>query len=362
MAAPGHYGFGSVYSFSEAKVAARLMVRLSPPCDVIRFDQDGRAAEGFHAVIAGFGETGTAVLEQLVMNGQFCGGDFSVDVFDPSPKNGMLFGSELMERYTIRFHEYSAGSREFFTFLKENRCNYIVLSTGDEKGNFYLDSTLRKWFSQERTVCPEIVLCTRKGVLKTVSGADTACYRDIYNSDALELEKMDRVAMQINQYYQGNGKTPAENWKDCDFFSRLSCRAAADFYPAVLRAAGMTEQQVLDGKWSVSPQVLENLAVTEHLRWCAFHSAMGYRPMDERTFEERSRAYLDEKHQKGSSSVKVAKDTENRLHACLILWEQLDALSEKVNAVTGGHTDYKQADRDNILAVPDVIRAARGNN
>jgi hypothetical protein len=47
---------------------------------------------------------------------------------------------------------------------------------------------------------------------------------------------------------------------------------------------------------------------------------------------------------------------EKRKHACLIPWEALDGLSDRENSVTGGQVDYKQMDRNNILALPNVLK------
>ncbi|MBO2517429.1 MAG: hypothetical protein CW338_09225 [Clostridiales bacterium] len=363
MADENHYGYGQVYAFNEYEVAARLMVRTRPPCDVISFDKNGRATGDFRAVIVGFGKMGMAVLEQLIMNGQFYGAGFSVDIFDPNPQNGVLFGSELMKQYTIRFHACDANSQEFYSFLQENKCNYIVQSTGNESDNFSLDASLRKWY-RGKDSCPDILLCTKQGTLESFNAKGTNAYRNIYESDAMDVDRMDRAAMQINQHYCKNGLSAEENWKSCNYFSRLSCRAAADFYPAMLRAAGRTEEGAANGDWDLSDEMLENLARTEHMRWCAFHYVMGYKAMDEKTFEERAKKYLDQKQEKNASSAnpgkkeddKPNKDTTNRLHACLIPWEELKALSEKETALTGIHKDYWQNDRDVVLAVPEIIR------
>ena len=56
-------------------------------------------------------------------------------------------------------------------------------------------------------------------------------------------------------------------------------------------------------------------------------------------------------------TVRIAKDTAARTHACLIPWDELDALSEKENAITGGSVDYKQYDINNVLALPKLIKA-----
>ena len=85
---------------------------------------------------------------------------------------------------------------------------------------------------------------------------------------------------------------------------------------------------------------------------------MGYAAMTEEEFDYRAEEYREEKEKTGKSSVRIAKDAENRRHACLIPWEALDALSAKENAVTGGHVDYKNMDLVNVLAVPKLIAPA----
>ena len=83
--------------------------------------------------------------------------------------------------------------------------------------------------------------------------------------------------------------------------------------------------------------------------------AMGYSAMTEAEFDYRAEEYSAEKKRTGHSSVRIAKDAENRRHACLVPWEELDALSAKENAVTGGHVDYKNMDLVNVLAVPKLL-------
>ena len=82
--------------------------------------------------------------------------------------------------------------------------------------------------------------------------------------------------------------------------------------------------------------------------------------MDEETYAARTQRYLEEKQEKGSSSLRIGKDMKRRLHACLVPWEALDALSARENKVTGGQVDYKQMDTNNILVLPEVLSALRG--
>lgn len=355
------YGYGSVLAFDEYDLAARLMVQKLPPCDTISFDENARAKEDFTALIVGFGRTGRAVLEQLVMNGQFAGSSFRADVFDPSAQTGVLFGHEMLRQYDIRFHEADGKSAAFYDFLTREhaRIRYIVLCTGSDRTNREIALDLNRWFREHGSV-PAIVQCTKCEIMYSRAGTYDLQYQRLYGSDALELECIDRMAMAINHIYcSGSVRTAAQNWQRCDYFSRMSSRASADFYPAMLRAAGRTAEEVMAGQWPPEDKALENLAVTEHMRWCAFHYVMGFTPMDEETYAARAAQYLAEKKKNGTSSLRIGKDMAHRRHACLIPWEELDALSARENAITGGQVNYKQMDRNNVLVLPEILCAVQ---
>ena len=69
-----------------------------------------------------------------------------------------------------------------------------------------------------------------------------------------------------------------------------------------------------------SPELLENLGITEHLRWCAFHYSMGFVGMPEEVLRARGRRYQAEVAEKGSSRFRITKDLPHRMHACLCSW------------------------------------------
>jgi len=293
-----------------------------------------------------------------VVNGQFLGSAFRVDVFDPSAQNGFLYDHPLIKHYDIRFHPDSGASESFYAFLREQKdLRLIVLCTGSREENREIADDLRQWF--HFSLRPPVILQAARGnyFCTDEKGRETQC-ASLYDSDALNLNRMDAMAMQLHRLYQASsGQHAGQEWLHTDYFTRQSNRAAADFYPAMLRAAGKTKRQVLDGDWPPDQETLENLAQMEHLRWCAFHYASGYSAMPQAVFEERAREYRKEKESRGSSSLRISRDEEKRLHACLIPWEELDALSRRENAVTGGKTDYKQADRNNVLSVQRVMAA-----
>lgn len=359
------YGYGNVAVFDDASLAARLLIQEHPPCDSVCFDETGRATEDFEALVIGFGQVAQAVLRHLVMHGQFEGSHFRLSVFAPNCQqvNGWLlsYSHALTRNYDISFHPYDARSAEMYQFLdlRKNSLKYIVVCTGDAKLNREISEEIGRYLARIHCAAP-VHQCSYQGITSPSEAGLPPKQKGLYTPEVLCTQKMDQMAMALNQHYCGdNGHTPEENWMLCDYFSRMSNRASADFIPALLRAAGKTPSQALAGEWDLPPSLLENLSRTEHLRWCAFHYVMGYDVMDEETFSLRCRQYQAQVASEGQSSLRIGKDSSRRLHACLIPWEQLDELSAAENAVTGRNVDYKALDRSNVLALPEVLSAGQ---
>lgn len=352
-------GYGSVLTFDDYELTARVIIRDNPPCGRITFDEHGKAEQDFHAVILGYGKMGRAILAQLICNAQFYGSTFRADVFDPGAQNGFLHEHELTRHYDICFHDENGRSDGFYSYLQENegKISLIVLCTGSRDDNREIAEDLSKWYRLGRKM-PMIISASKASYTCLDEERNRTECANIYESSLLDIDVIDAMAMQINHIYcAGNGRTAQENWEVCGFFSRMSSRASADFYPAMLRAAHKTEEEVRNGDWPPDPETLENLAIMEHMRWCAFHYVMGFFKMPDQVFEEKAAQYREEMKATGKSRVRLSKDMDRHMHACLIPWEELDELSEKENAVTGGNVDYKQMDRNNVLVIPQVLQA-----
>ena len=202
------------------------------------------------------------------------------------------------------------------------------------------------------------MLILHKGQLSHWKGENEAMeVSNIYKEEILSNDSLDRTAKIINQTYCRNEKTTDENWAECPGFSRMSSRASADFMEAYLKMAGKTFDDVKNGKWDLDPELLENMAKTEHLRWCAFQWANGYSVMPDEVWQARAEQYRKEKEAGGQSRIRITKDDQHGLHGCLIPWDDLDELSRREAQVTGSDPDYKQRDRDNILAVSELVKA-----
>ena len=343
LAQGDRYGYGALFACNQYELIARLAVEKCPPWDFWSFDADGRAKGDLRAMVVGFGQMGVAVLRQLLINGQMAGSTFHAEVFDRRMNDLRGFVDAcypaLLSQYDIALHAADADSALFYERLAANTPNLIVLCTSSRKQNAELADNLYRLYSRRRDR-PCVIQCT----------PDAALIDDVeYRLDSVDVRGMDRAAMVLNHVYCG-GPSPEADWKDCDPFSRASCRAAVDFFPAFLKAAGVTREEALDGKWPPAPRVLENLSRTEHMRWCAFYLAMGYTPMSEAEFSSRCEQY------RRGEIRRIAKNTEAMTHACLIPWDDLDGLSRRENAVTGGSVDYKSLDTDNVLAMPDILR------
>ena len=355
LQALGGEGYGNVHAFDETALTARRALRAHPLCDLVEFDAQGRATDDLRVVIVGFGATGRAMLAQTVINGQFTGSHFRADIFDPAPLNGFLLHRPLTERYDIRFHDKSGDSTAFYSFLEENlqEISLIILCTESGEKNLRTAEDLKAWFPGGIRR-PPILTATRDEYRWIDAEGHEQQSED--ETDIPDFDELDAMAMQINQIYceeAGSTDSAKRNWQKCSYFDRESNRACADFYPAVLRAAGKTEEQVLAGDWPPQGEMLENLARTEHLRWCAYQTAAGYAPMPPEVWNRRAEQY----RQGAKPGFRISRDPEQRLQACLIPWEELEELSRRENEVTGGQVDYPQMDRNNILILSRALKA-----
>lgn len=362
--AKDRYGYGFVTALNEPQMAARLLTLKYPPCDAISFDGDGKACEDLEVLLIGFGQVGQAVLKAIVMNGQFEGSTLRMAVFAPDCKRtDGVFAEQcasLYENYDITFHDHDARSRQMYAYLNAHRetLNYVAICTGSESLNHEIAEDLTDYFHNAGRIVP-VFKCSRKGVDAYASDGTVTAVHKLYHSDLLCSDRLDEQAMILNhRYHAGSDKTALQNWMECDYFSRQSCRASSDFLPAILRAAGKTRRQAAEGDWDLTDAQKENLSKTEHLRWCAFHYCMGFSAMTPEEFDARAAIYRQQTQQSGTASIRIGKNMAGRTHACLIGWDELDHLAEREAAVTGKYTDYKALDTDNILAIPELLRSA----
>ena len=367
------YGHGSVLAMSEKDLIARLLIRTCPPYSAVRFDEEGRAKENFEAMIIGFGSTGQAVLRQLVMNAQFAGSRFRAVIVsrDGDRIAGNFFATYpyLEKAYDIEILEANARSREFYSFLEKNvsTLRYTVICTGSEREDSEIFPELEHYVRSTGSDAL-IARCGSKGVsVSTPSGipADVSLYkRDILCGDGLDAAAK-IVNHCYNELYTGqSGDTDAE-WDACGYYDRMSNRAAADYTGAFLAAAEKDSAWVMEnGIAEDGSPLLENLSESEHLRWNGFMFAMGYSPMPKEVLDQRIEFFKEQK-KKGvpdSKNIRVARDDENMVHACLVQRSELKALEEYELAETGIARHYVQNDTENIKVIKSILHAISERN
>ncbi|MBR2727312.1 MAG: hypothetical protein IKD71_05405 [Solobacterium sp.] len=356
------YGYGSVFAFDRAELVARLMVRTYPPYRTMTFGDDGTAQENFEAVVVGFGNVGQAALRSLLMNAQFCGSRFhAVVIADSYNARSGSFNYRypgIQQDFNVEFREENARSISFYNYLYEKRStlNYIAVCTGNEKENNEIAGELTE-FLRDAGSKADIVQCSASGVSRFSYETGITTLTRLLSPEILDHEKMDRMAMILNhQYHLEEGRSVEEDWKDCDYFSRMSCRASADFMDAVLFSCGTSGEKVLRNGFEPDEHTLDVLGQTEHLRWWAFHASMGYQRMPEEEIRQRGELYRKQKAEGSASLIRITKDDVNRRHACMIGWELLDSLAEQEAQYTGIRKDYKKMDIDNIRMIPGMLR------
>lgn len=350
------YGFGNVTVFNRADLVSRLLIRCFPPAATMEFNPDCTAKENFESVIIGFGSIGRAVMQQLVMNGQFAGSDFSLAVFAPDMEDtgGYVTATSrtVTDNYNISFYNYDGRSHKMYDYILSHKdgMNYIVVCTGDEKTNSKIGGEITRYLSVIGSRA-QVYLADYSGITCLTDGNMPPETYPVYSADVLCTGRLDAMAALLNHSYCNNSLTVQENWAECDWFSRMSNRASADFMPSLAISAG---KKLDDRQWNLTDTQLDNLGKTEHMRWMAFHYVMGFEKMPEDVYRQREEQYIREKELYGNGRIRIGKDMSARQHACLIPWEELDALSDRENAVTGGSVDYRLMDKANVLAIPKL--------
>lgn len=348
-----HYGYGDVQVFDTAELIARLLIQKFPLSKAMSFDENALATKDMEVLMVGFGRIGQEVLRKVVANGQFEGSDFHMDVFDPEyGKHDGFYQkrySAMLEYYDIEFHAKGGRSRDFCTYLEEHAMSltYIIVCIGALQRSRELAEEIMELLTKAGRNIPVYVCC--EGSVVCYHPNEESITYSLHDLETLFGGEMDEKAMEINHFYQDPEGSVRKQWLAADYFSRMSCRASADFLSAYLSTV------LKDGAEDIDDETLEVLAKTEHRRWNAFHFSMGYQCMGEEEWKKRAEEYKKQLESGEGTKIRISKNAKARRHACLVSWDELDGLSEKENAVTGGNVDYKQMDRENIKTMAKLL-------
>jgi len=349
---------------NEVDLLTRQMINKNPPykCHRLNFS-DGMALCNFTVMIIGFGPVGQSALLRLIMNGQFIGSRMRAIVIDKDIEN---LCDCFEHRYPglklccdIKFENINVQHADFFKLLdNEKNVDYIVTALHSDEMNKQTALDIKQHYERKGIKeLPFIAVAELNGSLRETKQAENnevnqnenkdekifvfGSREEVYKESVIIRQEADRIAKAVNDVYNDNNPKRAKEWIERDWFTQESNRAIADYIPTMLYIAGVDRNKVpKEGPLVKNNDTLEEiLAQTEHLRWNAFHAAMGWGPISVEEMRQRF----------GDTSTKAPKE---RLHVCLVPWDKLEEIDKAYNE------DFKKYDFDIIMNIPKFLKAA----
>ena len=272
----------------------------------------------------------------------------------------------------MEFKNYDVQCDDFFKLLRQTEAiDYIVVALNSDEQNKRTAQDIKIHYERRDTIYPFVAVSEKNGCLHEDDIDERifvfGCCEEIYKYAIVIREENDRLAKAFHETYRKMGYTKKQ-WFELDCFLQESNRAAADFIPAILYLVDPQLLKIEAAEMSaVATGILaETLAQTEHLRWNAFHVAMGYRSISIEEMRRRFDIYED----KQNSDMRLdfaRRDTKAKLQVCLVHWDGLDAVSEaykELKHLAGKEPrhDFKNNDRDNINNIPKILREVMVNS
>jgi len=378
---------------NEVELLTRQMIEKYPPYECQGLNFTGSvASRDFTVMILGFGQVGQSALLRLMMNGQFVGSRMRAIIVDKDIEN---LRDSFLHRYPgldfcckTEFENINVQRKDFFKLLdKEKNVDYIVAALQGDEINKQTALDIKHHYERKGIMqkeMPFIAVAELNGSLREKKqGSDVSkknenlqelnknekiflfgCREDVYKESIIIRGETDRMAKAVNDVYKSiHGGQP---WHDLDWISQESNRASADFIPAILNLAQINENEVIEKNSLTNDDSLaEVLAQTEHLRWIAFHVAMGYRPLSEEEMNKRFEKYTGVKNSEARLGF-CRKDATSRLHVCLATWDELDKIKEayqklayRTDSIKEQNRDFKDNDREIIMNIPKFLEAVK---
>ena len=374
----------------EADLITREMIKVLPPykCSgLISKDQKvlGQATRNFTVLILGFGKMGQNALLRLIMNGQFVSAKEENGKFPPCKMKAIVvdenmkkFKGDFLQKYQgielcckIDYKELRVPCNDLFDIIdsydiinQEDKIDYIVIALNNDEVNKQTALALRLYYRRKNTELPFIAIITdpenitsnnfkidgnNEEIIHLFGGRNS-----IFNQSLLNQDKNNKMAKAINETYNKENPQYSEEWDELNWFKQESNRAAADFIPTMLYLANKSEEEaMLSDSLTDDENLKETLAHTEHLRWNAFHVAMGWKPISK---DEMYAIYkmLQEKNNPKKSLCR--KNEKARLHICLAPWDELDDLCQSYNQLTNDGANFRKNDYNIVLNIPKFLK------
>ena len=366
-----------IHLINEASLLARILVSQYPLLKAPRIrinTKTGKVSGKFKILLLGFGEVGKALLRETICDGQFLQSSsdgrtpFSVDVFDRNPAAFDLWGSffkEAMEENNVRFIQGDVCTSEFYRRIEPELSGYnrIIIAFGDNSLNLETATRIKIIAKQKDIVFGNSSQSSASLMIRVSDSATAKVLRDptrnsqvddvffgvlneCYCREVIINETLDRRAKIINmnhivQQHPGIKTDEDKEWRLASMFEREKARSSASGMNNLLLLTGMDETTFDSRKWNnlISDEKLLNvLAETVHMHWCAFLMMRGIRkwPLSE----------------VGDNAQKPNDVEDHMRHAALTDYKNLPEVDRRFNR----NPDQMQShNRKQIHSVPDVL-------
>ncbi len=328
--------FGHLLVLPKEELLARALIQKCPPYEKVTFDENAKCNdEVFEVLLIGFGRMAQTVLRWLIMNSQFIGCRFHATVIakdyedqaGPFEKN---YGSLMREEFNcidtgITPLTLDARSKVAYDVIdgltgqnkEKTSLKYIIVCTGNDKDNREIALNYAAYLPEDVDSVSIIQCSSARITVSPSSRKETERSFNIYTPDNLQPVKRDETAKQVNELFDET------EWLNVTYHIIQSCRANADFINAIRKASG-GEWKPFSANKDVPGQMLNALGEMEHKRWCAFHYCMGFKTM---ALEDAKSKISENDDPQSIEKKKPWKDDAQKLHGCIVPWEDLDVLS-----------------------------------
>lgn len=302
----------------------------------------------FHMLFIGFGLTGQQIALQAIQRAHFYhSSPLHITVVDRQANMIQQAWKEAYPRLhsmaTMQFIEQDVEAEDIGKLIEDQvpEVTHVYISLDSDENDVLQAMRLHHKFKKL-----PIYLKLQRDEFFANWLHEEAAFQNVYRFGALEEvltenivinEKLDEMAkLAHNSYMKENPDRDPQTWDELSHFHKQSNRALMDHYHTKLFLLGY-EARNKDDEFDEVPiskeefekeihNQLEVLAEVEHRRWSVFHFTYGWD-----TYERFS--IKDKKH----------IDHENKLHGCLIDWDELDELNKIMEK------DFKQNNRKTIL-------------
>lgn len=352
----------SVVVHNYATLVSRKLIEKYHPVDFIEIDSEQAIAKtDFNALIIGFGQIGTHVLRKLIEQGQFVGSEFKVTVIDKlmHVKEGRFehLYPGVKDNYDVDFIEAEVGHHTFYKTVKDliDKVNYIVIALGNDELNIQTALELLEINSiKERKLFRIFIQLEDENHWKetlykyesqiSIFGESDEVFSES-NILQRDVEMSGKLVHQVyNNLYGGK-----DSFEFITRHEQLSNISAAEHLYAKVKLLGNNSLVEFSSNFDSNDAFIKslkndqelNMSIGEHLRWNAFHFIHGWTtlPMGQIPGNTPKEKYGNR------------KNTELRIHSCLISWEDLDKLKNVLE------NDMQIADTNSVLHLYDFINA-----